>query len=155
MLFTVMFMIFLVQASNSLRKYKVCFLVFLKKRYKVVMDLVRPHFDKNHHVTMDNWFTSPKLVKDLLDRGTLSTGSVIATRKGMPASFKTARLPKGTVIAKSKGQLLAVLFSGFGVCGFLKTNIYMHMHSTCSLFRLPDLNNCLAIHIAQQQHNTV
>ena len=95
-----MFMIILVQASNSLRKYKVCFLVVLKKRYKVVMDLVRPHFDKNHHVTMDNWFTSPKLVKDLLNRGTLSTGSVIATRKGMPA-----RLPKGTVIAKSKGQL--------------------------------------------------
>ena len=141
---------------------------FLKKRYKVVMDLVRPHFDKNHHVTMDNWFTSPKLVKDLLDRGTLSTGSVIATRKGMPASFKTARLPKGTVIAKSKGQLLAVLFSDRRhvkflttsesarlVCGFLKTNLYNYMHSTCSLFRLPDLNNCLAIHIAQQQHNTV
>ena len=81
------------------------------------MDLVRPHFDKNQHVTMDNWFTSPKL-----DRGTLSTGSVIATRKGMPASFKTSRLPKDTVIAKPKGQLLAVLFSDRRHVKFLTTN---------------------------------
>jgi hypothetical protein len=36
-------------------------------RYKAVMDLVAPHFGKNHHVTMDNWFTSPKLLQDLID----------------------------------------------------------------------------------------
>ena len=115
------------------------------------MDLARPHFDKTLHVTMDNRFTSPKLVKDLLDRGTSSTASVIVTRKGMPASFKTARLPKGTVIAKSKGQLFVVLFSDRRlvnslttsksarlVCGFLKTNIYTYT----SVSRLPSLNHC-------------
>jgi len=38
-------------------------------RYKAVMDLVAPHFGKNHHVTMDKWFTSPKLLHDLRNRG--------------------------------------------------------------------------------------
>jgi hypothetical protein len=29
------------------------------------MDLMRSHFGDRHHVTMDNWFTSPKLMHDL------------------------------------------------------------------------------------------
>jgi hypothetical protein len=33
------------------------------------MDLVAPHFGRNHHVTMDNWFTSPELLQDLRNRG--------------------------------------------------------------------------------------
>ena len=79
------------------------------------------------------------------DRETLSTSSLIATRKGMPASCKIAYLPIGTVIAKPKDQLLAVLFSDRRhvkflttnesarlVCGFLKTNIYTYT----SLFKL-------------------
>ncbi|CAC5396271.1 Glutathione S-transferase Mu 1,Glutathione S-transferase Mu 5,Glutathione S-transferase Mu 2,Glutathione S-transferase [Mytilus coruscus] len=77
--------------------------------YKSVMDLVRPHFGKNHHVTMDNWFSSPKLMNDLRNRGTYATGTVIARRKGLPASFKTARLPKGSVVVKSQRDLLAIL----------------------------------------------
>ena len=87
------------------------------------MDLVRPHFGKNHHVTiMDNWFTSLKLVTDLWNRGTLATGSVLANRKGMPTSFRTARLPKGSVVAKSKGHLLAVLYSDRRHVKFLTTS---------------------------------
>jgi hypothetical protein len=38
-------------------------------RYEAVMDLVAPHFGRNHHVTMDNWFTSPELLQDLRNRG--------------------------------------------------------------------------------------
>jgi hypothetical protein len=41
--------------------------IFTFPRYKAVMDLAAPHFGKNHHVTMDNWFTSPKLLQDLID----------------------------------------------------------------------------------------
>ena len=133
MLLTVMFMIILVQASNSLRKYKVCFFVVLKKRYKVVMDLVRPHFDKNHHVTMDNWFTSPKLVKDLLNRGTLSTGSVIATRKGYPRALSLQNL-KANFSDRRHVKFLTTSESARLVCGYLKTNIYMYMHSICAYF---------------------
>ncbi|CAC5407995.1 unnamed protein product [Mytilus coruscus] len=68
----------------------------------IPMDKVCPHFGKNHHVTMDNWFSSPKLMNDPRNRGTYATGTVIASRKGLPASFKTARLPKGSVVVKSQ-----------------------------------------------------
>ena len=54
------------------------------------MDLMEPHFHKNHHVTYDSFFTSPALMDDLLDKSTHSTGTVIKTRKGMPASFRTS-----------------------------------------------------------------
>lgn len=75
------------------------------------MDFTRPHFDNLHHVTIDSWFTSPKLLHDLRNRGIFCTGTVITTRKGMPSSFKKARLPKGDTIVKSQGPLMAVLYS--------------------------------------------
>ncbi|CAG2200909.1 unnamed protein product [Mytilus edulis] len=90
--------------------------------YKSVMDLVRPHFGKNHHVTMDNWFSSPKLMNDLRNRGTYATGTVIARRKGLPASFKTARLPKGSVVVKSQRDLLAILYVDRRNVTFLTTS---------------------------------
>ncbi|VDI81957.1 Hypothetical predicted protein, partial [Mytilus galloprovincialis] len=86
------------------------------------MDLVRPHFGKNHHVTMDNWFSSPKLMNDLRNRGTYATGTVIASRKGLPASFKTARLPKGSVVVKSQRDLLAILYVDRRNVTFLTTS---------------------------------
>lgn len=86
------------------------------------MDLVRPHFGKNHHVTMDSWFTSPQLMNDLRNRGTYATGSVLARRKGLPASFKNARHPKGTVVVKSQRDLLAVLFVDRRNVTFLTTS---------------------------------
>jgi len=72
---------------------------------------MRPHFGDHHHVTMDNWFTSPKLMHDLRNRGTFATGTVIHSRKGMPNSFKHVRLPKGDTLVKSQGPLMAVLYS--------------------------------------------
>ena len=75
------------------------------------MELVAPHFGKNPHVTMDNWFTSPKFLQDLRNRGTYATGTVVVKRKGLPQSFKTARLPKGGVLAKSQQDLLTILYS--------------------------------------------
>ncbi|CAG2210332.1 unnamed protein product [Mytilus edulis] len=91
--------------------------------YKSVMDLVRPHFGKNHHVTMDNWFSSPKLMNDLRNRGTYATGTVITRRKGLPASFKTARLPKGSVVVKSTRDLnMAILYVDLRNVTFLTTS---------------------------------
>jgi hypothetical protein len=80
-------------------------------RYQIVMDLMRPHFGDHHHVTVDNWFTSPKLMHDLWNRGTFAPGTVIHSRKGMPNSFKHVRLPKGDTLVKSQGPLMAVLYS--------------------------------------------
>ncbi|VDI00917.1 Hypothetical predicted protein [Mytilus galloprovincialis] len=71
---------------------------------------------------MDNWFSSPKLMNDLRNRGTYATGTVIARRKGLPASFKTARLPKGSVVVKSQRDLLAILYVDRRNVTFLTTS---------------------------------
>ena len=70
---------------------------------------MRPHFGDHHHVTMDNWFTSPRLMHDLRNRDTFATGTVIHSRKGMPNNFKHVRLPKGDILVKSQGPFMAVL----------------------------------------------
>jgi hypothetical protein len=97
-------------------------LTLIFPRYKAVMELVAPHFGKNHHVTMDTWFTSPKLLQDLRNRGTYATGTVVVKRKGLPQSFKTTRLPKGGVLAKSQQDLLAILYSDRKHVTFLTTS---------------------------------
>ncbi|VDI83519.1 Hypothetical predicted protein [Mytilus galloprovincialis] len=79
--------------------------------YQVVTELMRPHFNKEHHVTVDSFFTSPKLVHDLKDKGTFCTGTVIKTRRGMPKSYRTAKLQKGDMTVKYQGQLMAVLWA--------------------------------------------
>ena len=53
-------------------------------RYKVVMDLMRLRFGNHHHLTVDSWFASLKLMHGLRDRGTFSTGTVICARRGRP-----------------------------------------------------------------------
>ena len=90
-------------------------------RYKVVMDLMRPRFGNHHHLTVDSWFASLKLMHDLRDRGTFSTGTVICARKGTPQSFKQAKPPKGTTIVKSQGPLMTVLYNDRRRVTFLTT----------------------------------
>lgn len=65
-------------------------------RYKVLMDLMRPHFGKLHHVTIDSWFTSPKLLHDLRNR-----------------HWNCHYYAEGNAIkfVKSQGPLMAVLYS--------------------------------------------
>lgn len=64
-----------IEGCESIR-YLYCF------RYKVCVELMRPHFGNLHHVTIDSWFTGPKLSHELKQWN------------GMPFSFFKARLPK-------------------------------------------------------------
>lgn len=86
-------------------KYLYCF------RYKVVVDLMRPHFGNLHLVTIDSWFISPKLSHELQNRGIFGTGAVITKRKEMLFLKKPACLKD--IIVKSQCPLLAVLYSGW------------------------------------------
>ena len=75
------------------------------------MDLMETRFHKNHHVTYDSFFTSPILMYDLLDKSTHSTGTVIKTRKGMPASFCTTPVQKGEIHVKTRAGVMAILWA--------------------------------------------
>ncbi|XP_061170531.1 piggyBac transposable element-derived protein 4-like [Saccostrea echinata] len=89
--------------------------------YQAVMDLMEPHFYKEHHITFDSFFTSPKLVYDLLDKQTHSTGTVIKSRKDMPSSFKNAIMQKGDVKVKTRAGVMAVQWADRRVVSLLTT----------------------------------
>ena len=52
--------------------------------YDVVMELMQPFLNQGYHLYLDNFYTSPQLVEDLFERGTLSTGTVKVNRKDFP-----------------------------------------------------------------------
>ena len=52
--------------------------------WRVVMDLMQQYQGKNHLLHVDNFYTSPDLVIDLLQRGIYCTGTVCTNRKHFP-----------------------------------------------------------------------
>jgi hypothetical protein len=68
----------------------------------VVVDLLDGHKNKGHVVTMDNYFTSVGLFKDLLSKGIYATGTVRSNRVGIPSVLKNKkayrRSPQGTLV---------------------------------------------------------
>ena len=79
--------------------------------YRVVMELMEPFQGKGHCLFIDNFYTGPKLLLDLLERGAYSAGTVRPNRKGFPPDLK----PNGSAVpgnmrfgTASKGRLTAV-----------------------------------------------
>ena len=56
--------------------------------YSVVMELMNPFLNKNHHVYFDNFFSSPKLLEDLQNEGTYACSTVRAGRVGLLPSSR-------------------------------------------------------------------
>ena len=77
--------------------------------YHVVMDLAQHISGKYHHLYFDNYFTSAKLMMDLLSIQTYSCGTVRNNRKGLPPGFnkKTGNQDRGTISQWQKGDVLA------------------------------------------------
>ena len=59
---------------------------------RVVKDLTRLLKGKNHHVFFDNFFTSEKLLQDLLEDDIFACGTAHKDRKGFPSALKKAKL---------------------------------------------------------------
>ena len=55
---------------------------------RVVKDLIENYQGLGHHLYVDNFYTSPRLFKDLLEAGTLASGTIRSNRKGFPAAVK-------------------------------------------------------------------
>ena len=70
-----------------------------------VMNLLKGYEHKNHHIYMDNYYTSPSLFKEMVEKGFGACGTARVDRIGMPCEWKPAKgkktkLSKGTVRAK-------------------------------------------------------
>ena len=76
--------------------------------YRVVMDLMDGYIKKNHHLYVDNFYTSPKLLLDLETKSTFCCGTVRMDRGQFSQQFKTAKLQPGESILLKNGNMVAV-----------------------------------------------
>ena len=61
------------------------------QRGRVSEDLTSSIKNKNHHIYMDNYFSSPKLFEDLLKDGIYCCGMVRSNRKGLPEKLRNTK----------------------------------------------------------------
>ena len=59
---------------------------------RVVKNLTRLLKGKNHHVFFDNFFTSEKLLEDLLEDDIMACGTARKDHTGFPMALKNAKL---------------------------------------------------------------
>ena len=62
--------------------------------YNVVLQLVSPYEGKRHVITMDKFFSSIPLFKELLERGTYATSTIRCNCVGLPDVLKNAKVFK-------------------------------------------------------------
>ena len=65
--------------------------------HRVVLDLLDDDRLKNkgYHVYMDNFYTSPALLRDLRDEGFEACGTIRSNRVGIPEDIRSAKLKNG------------------------------------------------------------
>lgn len=79
----------------------------------VVLDLLGPYLGKGHWLFIDNYYTSPELLLDLLAKNTYATGIVRQNRVNFPEVLKSENnknLDIGTYHFATSRSLTAVLW---------------------------------------------
>lgn len=82
----------------------------LGQAYDVVMTLMQTILNKGYTVVVDNFFTSVRLAKDLLKKGTNLVGTLRKNRKEIPKEMKDLKLQPGQSRSWRTGELLSVAF---------------------------------------------
>lgn len=80
---------------------------------KVVLNMMKKFFNENHHVFFDNFFTSARLMDQLLEKGTYSAGTVRSNRKGLPEEFKkpkSLKMKAGEFKQMQRGDITATVW---------------------------------------------
>ncbi|CAF4596301.1 unnamed protein product [Rotaria sp. Silwood2] len=88
---------------------------------RIVMTLVEDYLDLGHCLVMDNYYSSPKLFLQLVERNTDAVGTVRSNRKSLPSNFKYVKLKKNERIARYYNKMMALKW---------RDRKYVHMLST-------------------------
>lgn len=56
--------------------------------HRIVLDMMDGFLDCGHELIMDNWYSSPTLMKELYERGTFAYGTLRSNRKQVPKDIK-------------------------------------------------------------------
>ena len=77
---------------------------------KIPLTLLEPYLERGHTVYLDNYYTTPRLAKYLLDHQTKLVGTVRPNRKNMPPGIEGKDLEKGKAAFYVSGNLMAVKY---------------------------------------------
>ena len=68
---------------------------------------------RGHTLTIDNWYTTPRLAKYLLHRSTKVVGTVRSNRNNFPKDFLGDKeMQKGSTVFKEHENMLAMKYTG-------------------------------------------
>ena len=119
-------------AADSQNGYVNNFSVYLGKEanvprvnglgYDVVMKMASPFLKKHRHFFFDNFFTSTKLMEDLLAQDTYACGTVRSNRKDLPPSAKNKLGQRGKVCTQ-RGKIIFTKWHDKRDISFLSTNV--------------------------------
>ena len=90
--------------------------------YDVVTKMARPFLKMHRHVFFDNFFTSTKLMEDLLAQDTYACGTVRSNRKDLPPCAKN-KLKQGEKVYAQRGKLVFTKWHDKRDVSFLSTNV--------------------------------
>ena len=74
--------------------------------YDVVMKMIQPYMNKNHHVYFDNFFSSPVPLEHLELQQTYACSTVWYNRKGLPACASNKLTRPGQLVQAEKGNIV-------------------------------------------------
>ena len=91
--------------------------------YDVVMKMIQPYMNKNHHVYFDNFFSSPVLLEHLELQQTYACSTVRCSRKGLPACASNKLTRPGQLVQAQKGNIVFTKWHDKRDVSFLATNV--------------------------------
>ena len=78
---------------------------------RIPLTLIDPYLYRGHTLTIDNFYTTPRLAKYLLERKTKTIGTIRHNRKMFPTDFlKDSDIPKGSAVFKHHENILAIKY---------------------------------------------
>ena len=79
---------------------------------RIPLTLLNPYLGKGPTVYVDNYYTTPRLAKYLLDHQTKLVGTVRTNRQNMVPNIAEKDLQKGKAVFYQCGDVLAVKYRG-------------------------------------------
>ena len=120
-------------AADSKNGYVVNFDVYLGSKegaqrihglgYDVVIKMIKPYMNKNHHVYFDNFFSSTVLLEHLELQQTYASSTVRCNRKGLATCAKNKLTRPGELVQAQKENILFTKWHDKRDVAFLATNV--------------------------------
>ena len=108
---------------------------------RIPLTFLDSYLDKGHTLCTDNFYTTPKMAKYLLERQTKTVGTIKPNRKNFPKDFPADKdMQKGTAVFKEYDNILVMKYTAAKDKSQKKPEI-VHMLSTKHLAKMKNTTN--------------